>query len=233
VSDKGFNWGGKPEPSGFLNDFDGVIESALFQEGEYGVQLVLSVKNIDPEYTGENQPVWYSLGKGDHVVLDGGLRVGGTQYKQGSKLDLFIQAAVKLGVELPAGDSAAVWEGQTFHWERKTMSELSGRKIEINGREPDMLAPTNYLGQRAVTTLTDADSVADDAVQNALIETLKASKAAGKGSLTWPALMMLTINSNKELKAAIAKEGRGVLKELVSAEIVGEEDGKYSLEMDF
>jgi len=126
-----------------LDDFDGVVSSAVFQEGDYGVQLTLSIKNIDPDYAGENALAWYSLGTGDFVVLDGGLRVGGGQFKENSKLGLLVKAALGVEAKLPPGDEASVWEGLTFHWKRKTMSEVSGRTIKIGDREPEILVPNH------------------------------------------------------------------------------------------
>ncbi len=230
-----FGWNRNPEPAGFLDKFDGVVETAVFQEGDYGVQMVLSIKNLDPDYAGENQLAWYSLGKGDFVVLDGGLRVGGAQFKENSKIDLLVKSALKCEAKLPPGDEASVWEGMTFHWERKTMSEVSGRKIKIGDREPMILVPTKYLGKRDVTEETgSAGSDSDEAVQNALLDTLEAAKASGKGPLKWPALMMLSINQHeKGLKAAIATRGASALSSLVAAECVSEENGAYSFEMRF
>jgi len=232
VAESEFGWGKPAVPSGFLDDFDGCIATAMFQEGDYGVQLTLSIKNIDPDYTGENALAWYSLGTGDFVVLDGGLRVGGGQFKENSKLGLLVKAALGVEAKLPSGDEASVWEGLTFHWKRKTMSEVSGRTIKIDDREPEMLVPTKFLGRRDVVKATEGE-VDDTAIRKAFLAVLKEMKESERPPTKWPGLMLRVINKFPELKAQVAKEGRAILTTLVEAELVSEEEGRYSFLMDF
>lgn len=229
--EKGFGWGKDPIPGGFLDDFDGCIVGAIFQEGDYGIQLTLSIKNIDPDWAGENQPAWYSLGSGDHVVLDGGERVGGDMYRENSKVDLLVKSALKVGAKLPPGDAASIWEGLTFHWNRMTMSKVASRIIEIGGKEPEMLVPTKYLGTREVATVEG--EVSDTAVSEVFLEILQAAEDAGRGPLKPSGLMIQVMNKYPELKAQVAKTGRTVLAGLVENGMVVMEDGKYKIGIDF
>lgn len=233
MTEEDFGWGKKAAPAGYLDDFEGVIEAAVFQEGEYGVQLTLSIKNIDPDYTGENQNAWYSLGTGDFVVLDGGLRIGGGQFKENSKLDLLVKATLKVGAKLPPGDMASVWEGMTFHWKRMTMTSLAGRSIKIADREPEMLTPTKYLGKREIEAAAPESAALDVSIAGAFKEALKEAKEGARGPMKWPALMLKVMSKHPEMKAQVALRGRTILSGLVTKSVVAEEVDGYTLAMDF
>lgn len=226
-----FDWGQEGEESGFLDDFDAVIESAVFQDGQYGPQFALQLRPLDPAYTGNPVPAWYSVGRdSDYVIVDGGLRVEGPQFKNNSKVGLLAKEALRLGAKLQ-GNTADAWVGLAFHWKNVTMSSIAGREIKIQGKEPTMLAPTKYLGTHDVGAGDTGDAEIDDSsIGDLLIETLREYQAARGQGLKWAALALKASSKNVSARQGIISRGRTIMDGLVELGEITLNDDVYSIE---
>ncbi len=240
---KEFDLGGPPAPSGGIPDeFDAMVESAIWEPGAFGSpQLSLSLKVMDPDYAGENPLAWYSMGRGDFVILDGGLRIGGDQYKENSKLDLLLGAFRKIGAPIPPGNEASIFLGLVCHWVRMPMSDASewitGKRrsypTKEDGTPVTMLLPVKYLGKREISVTPGGEAV-EEVNDEQIGEVLMAALKEGGRPLKWPQLILVATRLKPEHRTAIVSRGQTVLQTLVDAgSIVREEDGSYTLGVEF
>lgn len=116
--------------SGLVDKFDGTVEDAYFEEGQYGVTLKLLVSS--PQLDQDNE-LWFSCGqKGVEFVDDGHVDVSlakNGRFNEQSGVGILIKS-LKAHPDLLAQiaskggpDEAATFKGFTARWERTQFGE--------------------------------------------------------------------------------------------------------------
>ncbi len=238
-----FGFSQPPEPSTFLDDVDATIVDATFEEGQYGVQLNLSLL-VDG--ASEPQHAWYSLGRPKEggiswVILDNGKRLGGPSFKTNSKMDLLVKAMQKANFPMPdpkkgEADDSVLWlVGLKAHWNLVTMSEAAGRPVVTKQVQPDgsktkveheILIPTAFLGRVKVEMPNaDAPAMDDEKVAEAIVSVLE--KAAKP--LRWYGIILALSKDFPQAKVTAAARGQSIMEELVQSGLVVSGEEGYSI----
>lgn len=143
-----------------LNKFRGRIISSLWEQGDYGPQMVflISVVSVEdpPDVSWPETKAWYSVGAKGWTISDAGLVLlpekESQKFHRSSKYGQLIDRAVSdLGLvwitQRGDAESASVWAGLEFDWERQTI-EITGIKRgdeEARDIETSVLLPTAYI----------------------------------------------------------------------------------------
>jgi hypothetical protein len=216
-----------------LNEFRGkVSHDTKWNIGKYGIQLdlIIDVTSVTdpPDAYYPQTTLWYSVGRKDWAILEGGLKIQGSKPDQkfhaSSKYGHLLKAVAELEPEvekLLEGDphDASVWWDHIFDFSRVPM-KITGLTDEAGGaRDVDttIVVPVTWVGyEGAGGTITPAaagvDSILSDESAKLLAEAMNGkSDSAGRVAVVRvPALagndsFMATFTSEQGYKQIMAR----------------------------
>jgi hypothetical protein len=162
---------------GLKDDFDGVIQSAMFAPGEYGTTLTLNLLAED----GDEIDAMYRVGP-DWATFDGGQTIEHPSKKvklnSRSQASVLVRAAMDAGAEKVIRERSAandkigprgtvIWPGLKFHW---GVVENSYDLPDPTPEDPKHMRtvtsakqyPTEFLGEVEVSDVSTTSSTGGD-----------------------------------------------------------------------
>lgn len=130
---RGFSWGDPAEdfPTGLFDDFDGVLETVEYEEGDFGIQVHIVIRPEEYEYDARGQDYdpdsddglpqqWYGMGQVEGEIDEDGL--GGdfnSAPQKQTRAVKFILAAREKGKVKMRDTSLKPLQGAKLHWKSK------------------------------------------------------------------------------------------------------------------
>jgi len=201
-----------------LNEFRGkVSHDTMWNQGKFGIQLDLTVDVISvtdpPDVYYPRTTLWYSVGRKDWSILEGGLKIQGSKPDQkfhaSSKYGHLLKATAELEVEqLLESDphDASIWWDHIFDFRREPLKVIGLTDEAGEARDVDttIVVPVAWLGYEGeggtiAPAAAGIDSILSDEVAKLLAEAM-AGKSDNAGRVA--VVRIPALSSNDAFMAA-------------------------------
>lgn len=205
-----------------LNEFRGkVSHDTQWNMGKFGIQLDLVIDVISvtdpPDVYYPQTVLWYSVGRKEWTIVEGGLKIQGAvpdqKFHLSSKYGTLLHATAELEVDkLLESDphDASIWWDHIFDWKREPL-KITGLRSdvgEVRDVDTTIVVPVAWVGYEGVggtiaPAATSADSILSDEDAKLLAEAMSGkSDSVGRVAV----VRVPSLSSNDAFMAAFTSE---------------------------